>query len=458
MKKEILFTGLFVANFITGIFAQSFTTSGPRTIFDLAADKGTGKYTFFNFDSGKEVSVSDSNSTNWHIGFSGTTIILNSGTSGPGTVTGQMLSGNNFESQTSAPTSAYSSDGATAKVVPTGAGNGWYNYNYVPADGGPHTITPIANKLIAVKLADGRYVKVEILNYYQGAPLNVPLTGSPYAGTGRFYSFRYLTSAAASTDWSQLITKITNLRADYNNNQFLNLASADTVLVSDSNSSKWDLAFKGTTILVNSGLSGPGQDSAQVVSVAFDAYNTASINGWNSDNASGKAIPTGSGNGWYNYDATTHLISSNAGKTIVLKTASERFVKIFIESYYKDNNTSGATKYFTLSYYFQPDGTTRLTTGLANPGTVTSISNSSNNNSLKLFPNPASISDQNIKIGNENIWTGFTAKIYDMKGNMVFNNNISGTGELTGLHLQSGIYLVSIEGEEKRFQQKLVIE
>jgi hypothetical protein len=45
---------------------------------------GSGKFTFFSLENNRVVPSSDSNSNKWDIGFRGTTIITNSGVSGPG--------------------------------------------------------------------------------------------------------------------------------------------------------------------------------------------------------------------------------------------------------------------------------------------------------------------------------------------------------------------------------------
>ncbi|MEY3246290.1 MAG: hypothetical protein RL253_1464, partial [Bacteroidota bacterium] len=45
---------------------------------------GSGKFTFYSFETNSIVPNSDSNSTKWDIGVRGSTIITNGGTSGPG--------------------------------------------------------------------------------------------------------------------------------------------------------------------------------------------------------------------------------------------------------------------------------------------------------------------------------------------------------------------------------------
>src|SRR6188768_2497191 len=52
----------------------------------------TRKYTLFSFKTGAIVLNADSATTKWDVGFNGTNIIINSGTSGPGTAAAQIKS------------------------------------------------------------------------------------------------------------------------------------------------------------------------------------------------------------------------------------------------------------------------------------------------------------------------------------------------------------------------------
>jgi hypothetical protein len=73
------------------------------------------------------------------------------------------------------------------------------------------------------------------------------------------------------------------------------------------------------------------------------------------------AIPTGSGNGWYNYNSTTNLITSIAGKVFVVKTHDGKYAKMEIISYYKDApatpDATALSRYYTFRYVYQPNGT-----------------------------------------------------------------------------------------------------
>jgi|GEM_PF-818497 hypothetical protein len=447
--KKYLHTLILFTTITCSSLAQSFTVEGSRTIFDFPANKGTGKYSFFNLTTGKEVAPADSNSTLWDIAFSTTKIIINSGTSGPGTVAAQMLSSTSFAALTAAPATGYVQD-ATSKAI-----SGWYTYNYVPADGGPHTITPMAGKIIVIQLANGNYAKIELLNYYKGAPTDVPVTGAPYSGTPQYYTFRYLVAPAGTADLSKLTTTVKNLYANGSNYQFFNFASGDTSIVADSNSTKWDIAFKATSVIMNSGISGPDQDSAQVVATDFSSVTTAPSADWKSDEtATGKAIA-----GWYNYDMSTHILSAAADKIYLIKLSSGRYVKLIFDSYYKDGVTSNASRYYSFTYYFQPTGSidltaederetdTPVTTGIFTPAAK----------AVTIYPNPLSSANNTLTVATNTI--GASVKIIDLLGNQVYTSTMTdATTQLTNVNLIKGFYLVVLESNGTTYQQKLLVE
>ncbi len=133
----------------------------------------------------------------------------------------------------------------------------------------------------------------------------------------------------------------------------------------DSATVAWDLAFRGTTILTNGGSSGPGQGQAQVVTAAYETVAEAPEGGYASDAPGQPAVPTGSGNGWYNYNGATNLITPIPGRTIVVKTADGRYATVRILSYYRGNpptpnGQTDAPRYYTFEYVFQPDGSRRF--------------------------------------------------------------------------------------------------
>jgi hypothetical protein len=145
---------------------------------------------------------------------------------------------------------------------------------------------------------------------------------------------------------------------------FFSLADNKQIAYTDSNSTKWDVAFRGTTILLNGGSSGPGQGGAQVYTGLFAGLVTAPTTGYDVDAAPKFAIPTGPGNGWYNYNSTTHIVTPMAGKVLAIRTAAGKYAKMEITSYYKNApatpSITDPSGYYTFRYVYQPSGSTSL--------------------------------------------------------------------------------------------------
>lgn len=142
--------------------------------------------------------------------------------------------------------------------------------------------------------------------------------------------------------------------------RFFSFANGQAVSNSDSLTNKWDVGFRGTTIIVNGGSGRIGVGGAKIVSGVFDELKEAPADGYASDGEGSFAIPTGSGNGWYTYNAQAGTIIPTAGKVIMIKTGEGKFAKMEILSYYKDapaNPTQQSPgRYYTFRFSFQPDG------------------------------------------------------------------------------------------------------
>ncbi len=131
----------------------------------------------------------------------------------------------------------------------------------------------------------------------------------------------------------------------------------------------WDIAFRGTSIIVNGGVSlGTTDEPARTGGAAvylttggLAAVSEATESLFTQDSASGYAIASGSGNGWYLYAGPpTHLINPIAGTVIVVKTSEGRYAKVEIVSYYKDapatpNAFTDESRYYTFNYVYQPN-------------------------------------------------------------------------------------------------------
>ncbi len=149
---------------------------------------------------------------------------------------------------------------------------------------------------------------------------------------------------------------------------FTKFSFSENAIVTNDN---WDIAFRGTTIIVNGGdeigiadePTRTGTGAVSTVSNTFSAVTTFPETAtFKQDGASVYAIPTGSGNGWYSYNQTTNIISPIAGKVFVVKTHNGKYAKFEILSYYKDApvapDATSLSRYFTFKFVYQSNSTT----------------------------------------------------------------------------------------------------
>ncbi len=166
-----------------------------------------------------------------------------------------------------------------------------------------------------------------------------PVTGQPVGTTGHFTLFSFADN--------QIVSSGANFSA------------------SDSASTNWDIGFRGTTIIINGGTSGPGQGGVIVREGLFDDLGEAPTTGYTVDSASGYGVPSGSGNGWYNYNPAAMVLSPIPGRFLVVRTADGNYAKVRILSYYQGNPDpvdpfTDLERYYTFEYVYQPDGSTKL--------------------------------------------------------------------------------------------------
>jgi hypothetical protein len=178
------------------IALQAVTVENLHAPGDLV-DRNTGDiietrpFRYFSLEDNQIVTSQDGD---WDIGFKGTTIIVNSGSSGPGGAQAAVVTGT-FDEITSVPSAAdFKSDGEDGMAIPSGSGSGWYNYNFTT-----HVISPIPGRIVLVRTTKGNYAKLEILSYYQDNPplaeVDPRTTPSPY------YTFRFLLQPNGSLDF-----------------------------------------------------------------------------------------------------------------------------------------------------------------------------------------------------------------------------------------------------------------
>jgi hypothetical protein len=173
-------------------------TVTSKTVSSLPADTivglsngqpvGTGKFSFFSIESNSSIASADSNSKKWDIGLRGTTIITNAGTSGPGSGGAFVYTGTFDELKTISADSTFRTDNApTSYAIPLGSNKGWYVLDFVT-----NLLSPIPGRVLVIRTANGKYAKVEILNYYKGGttpPANA--SDAEKSSKQRYYTFRF---------------------------------------------------------------------------------------------------------------------------------------------------------------------------------------------------------------------------------------------------------------------------
>ncbi|NNK86818.1 MAG: hypothetical protein HKO90_00920 [Flavobacteriaceae bacterium] len=133
---------------------------------------------------------------------------------------------------------------------------------------------------------------------------------------------------------------------------------------------EWDIAFRGTTIIVNGGESlgttdepeRTGNAAAYLATGTFGDILEVTPDQFNQDSSEGYAIASGSGNGWYNYNFMANTIEPIPGKILVFRTREGRYAKVEILSYYKDapdeitpEIAANDLRYYTFNYVYQPN-------------------------------------------------------------------------------------------------------
>lgn len=427
--KQLLFTAA-LACLAFATRAQNDTTyhvTGPRTFNQLQVKDG--ETTLINLTDAAVVAAADQTTDKWDIAFSGKNILLNSGSNGPGTIAGQIVT-NTFFGLTQAPAIGYLPDNGIVLVI----GDKW-----TATDGS----NPDRTKLIVIQKGNS-YAKMEIISH-------------KVAGNTHTYTFRYLINT--STDLSQQLTKVFNLFAGNTHFTLFNLSKGVIVPFADSASTKWNLGFQTTNIITNSGTSGPGKDSTQIVQQGFATVIEAPAKGYRVDNGTAYAVPSGSGNGWYTYDITVHSIKPTENRTIVVKTEGKNYSKIGINSYYigaPANPTFldiSTARYYTFDYFYQADGTRDLRVGSA----TTAVAEVSVAQPLLIYPNPAAAGQLYIQSPDK---TG-TGVVYvtDIQGKLISEQTLNlAAGTALPIELtEKGMYFIRLVADNEHFTSKLMV-
>lgn len=148
--------------------------------------------------------------------------------------------------------------------------------------------------------------------------------------------------------------------------EFTKFSFSEGAIVTSDN---WDIAFRGTTLIVNGGTeigltdepTRTGIAAVSVVTSTFDNLTTIpAVSTFKQDEAGAYAFSEP----WYDYNAVTHIISPVAGKVYVVKTFNGKYAKFEILSYYQDApanpDMTSPSRYYTFKYVYQPESETKF--------------------------------------------------------------------------------------------------
>lgn len=146
-------------------------------------------------------------------------------------------------------------------------------------------------------------------------------------------SFTTVVDSTSSTEW---------VRGDFTSGALV-----------DDDGGPWHLRFQRFHIALNGGVSGSaGVEVAPVAAATLAQVTAAPATGWITDEPDGDDPNTDpdyafeQGDGWYAYDASTHVLTPRPIVWVV-KLSAGAFVKLRIEKYYDAAGTSG---WFTLTW------------------------------------------------------------------------------------------------------------
>jgi len=136
----------------------------------------------------------------------------------------------------------------------------------------------------------------------------------------------------------------------------------------------WDVAFKGSTIIINGGESYEqdqpnrvGDAAVYIATGVMSDIRTVDLSKLEQDNLSGPTIIDDlgiSGQGWASYDMDTHILSPIAGRILVFRTHDNKYAKMEIIYFYDSPNPQPLEGdyggFYTFNYVCQLDGTTNF--------------------------------------------------------------------------------------------------
>ena len=304
------------------------------------------EWVYMDFESGEIVEVSSPKTDDsWDISFQRFNAKLNGGASGDGGVLVAVVTGEDFDALTTAPSEGYVSDRADEDDdgVPEYAMGGWYNY-----DSSTHVLTP-ADLFYVIRTVEGAYVKFQHEAYYDDAgtsghvkftwgfidaPDGTIDTGDDSVDTGEPGGDTGDTGEPGDdpgVDCASGTSKVTTTDDGDGYISVLNSSSSSewtcmSFVTGEQVQKDLDIAWKQWSVYIPATAKGAvlgGED--------YDALTTAPSSGWSTDN-------DGLFSDWYDYDYATHVLTPQDEVYVLMDTRGD-YWKLQITSYYDENDT-----------------------------------------------------------------------------------------------------------------------
>src|SRR5699024_9818724 len=196
--------------------------------------------------------------------------------------------------------------------------------------GGPrHVIVPKETETYIIHTNEDTYVKLKFISLYKGNPGATDPDFDYKSGAEiGYYTIEYTIQENGSRRFSEddggsgdkvNYARVEDLKAnpqvrdpetgdviDAGDDSYTFFRFSDGAIIpnSDSATGKWDIGFRNTGIILNSGISGPGKVEGQVVKDIFEKLAAAPADGYKQDGAGGTVFSD-----WYNYNSNTHVIT-----------------------------------------------------------------------------------------------------------------------------------------------------
>jgi hypothetical protein len=131
----------------------------------------------------------------------------------------------------------------------------------------------------------------------------------------------------------------------------------------------WDVAFSGTTIIINGGESYEqdqpnrvGDAAVYIATGIMSDVRTVDVSKFSQDDTTGPAIIDDlgiSGQGWASYDMGTHILSPIAGRILVFRTHDNKYAKMEIIYFYDSPEPQPLEGdyggFYTFNYVYQSE-------------------------------------------------------------------------------------------------------